>query len=71
MPLRIFNGARCVYLQLRDGKKHTGKCTEKELARLPVVNSNGLVDLDYSEIQGGHVAYLLSAMLSKKVCKCV
>ena len=67
MPLRVFNAARCFYLQLRDGKKHTGRCTEKELSRLPVVTDNGCLDLDYSQIQGGHVAFILTAMLSKKV----
>ena len=67
MPLKMFNAARCFYFQLRDGKKHTGKCSEKDLPRLPVINQHGFLHLDYSELQGGHVAYLLSAMLSRKV----
>ena len=71
MPLRVFNAARCFYLQLRDGKKHTGTCSEKELSRLPVVTDNGCLDLDYSQIQGGHVAFILTAMLSKKVNKII
>eukprot|EP00111_Clytia_hemisphaerica_P023811 TCONS_00070164-protein len=67
MPLKMFSAARCFYFQLRDGKKHTGKCAEKDLSRLPVINQHGFLHLDYSELQAGHVAYLLSAMMSRKI----
>lgn len=77
MPLGIFQMARCFYTQLRDGKSHvsdrkSGKMMSRlkdhDISRLPGLNA-GHLDVNYSEINGGHMAYFFSSLVNTKVCR--
>lgn len=67
IPLRIFQTARCLFIQSRDGKPHTNQSKESEIMKMTSHYHNGSICLNFNELQGGHVAYLLAALANDKI----
>lgn len=66
MPLRIYQLARSMYVQLRDGKAHTNISKEQDILKSQTVAAAGTCGLNFGQITGGHVAYLTSALTNDK-----
>ena len=67
MPLRIYQAARSLFIAMKEGKRHTSVSKESEIQKLPQEYFAGSLLIDFKEVQGGHTAYILSALVNSKV----
>ena len=67
--MRVFTLARAFYIQLREGKPHSKQIKEQDITRMPGVDFNGSLEFNPESVLGGHVAFFISAMISKKARK--
>ena len=67
MPLRIYQAARSLFIAVKEGKRHPSVSKESEILKLPQENFAGSLLIDFREVQGGHTAYILSALVNSKV----
>ena len=67
MPLRIYQAARSLFITMKEGKRHTSVSKESEILKLSQEYFAGSLLIDFKEVQGGHTAYILSALVNNKV----
>ena len=67
MPLKIFQMARSMYVQLRDGKPHSNQAREQNILKMESEQPQGSLQFNASLVQGGHLTYFLSGLACKKV----
>ncbi|XP_047122572.1 general transcription factor 3C polypeptide 1 isoform X1 [Hydra vulgaris] len=67
IPMKVFSLARAFYVQIREGKEHSKQIKEQDIIDMPDVNFSGTLRLNFDSILGGHSAFLISAIISKKV----
>lgn len=66
IPLRIYQMARSMYLHMREGKEHSLMWKESDIIKLPNYYEKGSCLIDCTNLQGGHITYLLSALANEK-----
>ena len=59
--------ARGFYIQVRDGKPHVNQSKESDILKTPACCYDGSLFIDIDQLQGGHMAYILSAIVNNKV----
>ena len=67
IPLRIYQMTRSMFLHIREGRQHSLSWKESDINKLPNYYEKGSCLIECSNMQGGHIAYLLSAITNKKV----